>query len=141
MDHVAIMKKSWGMIGKVADGSKTIESRWYKHKARPWNCIKAGETVYFKNSGEPLTLKAIVQEVLQFENLTPEKVREIVEEYGDDIKLPSGLHHSFEDKNYCMLIFLKDPLWVEPFSIDKTGFGSMSAWVSVHDIESIRVRK
>lgn len=38
-----------------------------------------------------------------------------------------------------MLIFLKDPTEVEPFSIDKTGYGAMSAWIAVDDISKIRL--
>ena len=36
MDHVAIMKKSWGLIPKILDGRKKIESRWGIHKCSPW---------------------------------------------------------------------------------------------------------
>ena len=48
MEHVAIMKKSWGLTEKILTGAKKIESRWYKNKHTPWNRIKSGEIVYFK---------------------------------------------------------------------------------------------
>ncbi|MBI3413268.1 MAG: hypothetical protein HY051_04265, partial [Candidatus Aenigmarchaeota archaeon] len=66
MYHVAIMKKSWGLTEKILDRRKTIESRWYKHRRTPWNKIKKGDTVYFKNSGEPVSIKTRVKKVMQF---------------------------------------------------------------------------
>jgi hypothetical protein len=33
---------------------------------------------------------------------------------------------------------LKKPQKIEPFEIDKSGFGTMSAWISVDDINKIR---
>ena len=82
MDHVAIMKKSWGLIQKILTSQKKIESRWYISRVAPWDKIKAGETVYFKDSGEPVTIKTQVDKVIQFSNLIPEKVKEILDEYG-----------------------------------------------------------
>lgn len=142
MEHVAIMRRSWGLTQKILSGQKKIESRWYKVKYPPWGRIKAGETVYFKDSGESVTIKAEVDRVLQFSDLTPEKVKEILYEYGkadglgiDDI--PKFLE-MFKDKKYCMLIFLRNPQKVEPFQIDKTGFGAMSAWLTVEDVNKIK---
>jgi len=77
MDHVVIMRKSWGLIPKILSGQKKIESRWYINKCVPWNKINLGETVYFKNSGEPVSLAATVEKVLAFSDLSPQKVEEI----------------------------------------------------------------
>jgi len=42
-------------------GEKQIESRWYVNKINPWNKVKVGDTVYFKNSGDPVTAKVRVK--------------------------------------------------------------------------------
>jgi len=143
MEHLAIMRKSWGLTDKILDGRKKIESRWYSVKYKPWDGIKEGETVYFKNAGEPVRIKAEVGKVTQFADLTPKRVREILDEYGKDDgiepeKIPEFFER-FKDKKYCMLIFLKNPVVIEPFEIDKTGFGAMSAWITVDSISKIRV--
>jgi hypothetical protein len=42
-----------------------------------------------------------------------------------------------------MLIFLKNPQKIESFEIDKRGFrgfGMMSAWITVEDIDKIKIR-
>ena len=67
MDHVAIMNKKMGLIDKVLDGRKTIESRWYKNRTAPWGKIKKGDTIYFKDSGGPIRARAEVKKVKFFE--------------------------------------------------------------------------
>jgi len=83
MDHLAIMRKSWCLTEKILRGEKTIESRWYKNKISPFDKIKVEDIVYFKDSGEPVKMKAEVSDVKQFSDLTPEKVRNILEKYGE----------------------------------------------------------
>lgn len=143
MDHVAIMKKSWGLTQKILSGQKKIESRWYKSKYAPWGKIEKNDVVYFKDSGEPVTIKAEVDKVVSFSGLTPKKVSEILNEYGNDDGIEKtkikDFFELFKNKNYCLLIFLKNPKKIEPFEIDKTGFGMMSAWLSVENIEKIKL--
>ncbi len=142
MEHIAIMRKSWGLTDKILNGQKKIESRWYSVKYKPWDSIKAGEIVYFKDSGEPVSIKAEVSRVIQFADLTPNKVKEILDEYGKDNGIEkeeiSEFFERFRDKRYCILIFLKNPIAIKPFEIDKTGFGAMSAWITVDDISKIK---
>jgi len=143
MDHVAIMKKAWKLTEKILSGEKTIESRWYMSKIAPWNRIKKGETVYFKNAGEPITLKAEVEKVTQYPTLTPQVIKELLSRYGGkgDICI-TDLEKTYrlcQSKRYCMLIFLKKPEKVKPFKIDKKGYGNMSAWLCVENIDQIKV--
>lgn len=142
MNHVAIMRKSWGLTEKILSGDKKIESRWYSMRCKPWNCVEKGETIYFKNSSEPVRMRAEVKKVMQFSDLTPKRVKEILNKYGDDDglekeKIPE-FFEKFKSKKYCMLIFLENPQEIKPFQIDKTGFGTMSAWIVVDDISKIR---
>lgn len=134
MVHVAYMKKSWGMIPKILAGKKTIESRWYKTKRAPWGKIKVDETIYLKNSGEPISIKATVSKIFQFSDLTPKKVREILEKFGKEDGIePEKISYFaklFADKKYCLLIFLENPQKVKPFQISKKGFAAMAAWIT-----------
>lgn len=82
--HIAIMRKSWGLTDKILSGEKKIESRWYLNRYVPWDRIKTGDTVYFKDSGEPVRIKATVSQVMQYDNLNPDKVRELLNKYGSD---------------------------------------------------------
>lgn len=144
MEHVAILNPKWGLLPKILAGEKKIESRWYLSKRAPWGKIHAGDIVYFKNSGEPVTVRAKVAKVLQFSDLTPRKVHEILVKYGnnDGIK-PNDLEKYFQlfmDKKYCLLIYLKDVQKIKPFEVDKRGFGAMSAWLLAEDIKRVAVR-
>ena len=142
MEHLAIMRKSWGLTDKILNGQKKIESRWYSVKCKPWDNIKKGEIVYFKDSGGPVRIKAVVNKVMQFADLTPKKVKEILDVYGRDdgitqAKIPEFFER-FKNKKYCILIFLKNPQEIKSFEIDKTGFGVMSAWIAIDDIAKIK---
>lgn len=141
MEHIAIMKKSWKLIDKIVSGEKTIESRWYVNRRDPWNKVKAGDIVYFKDSGEPITAKAVVDRVLQFD-LDPAKTDSILKKYGKGIVVDYSpdLYKNYEGKNYCVLVFLKNPQWVKPFNIDKTGFGNASAWLCVDKVSKIKLK-
>ncbi len=142
MDHLAIMKKSWGLLPKILDGEKRIESRWYKNKYSPWDKIKKGDVIYFKDSGKPVSLKAEVDRVVQFSNLIPKRVKEILEKYGkrDGLGIEDipKFFQKFKDKKYCILVFLKSPKKIKPFGINKKGFGMMSAWIVVDNINKLR---
>ena len=142
MDHIAIMKKSWGLTQKILSGQKRIESRWYKLKCSPWGKIEKGDIVYFKDSGEPVSIKAEVERVIAFSDLTSQKVRKILNEYGKDDGIENNkleeFFELFKNKKYCLLIFLKNPKRVEPFEINKSGFGMMSAWLTLKNIDRIK---
>lgn len=137
MDHVAIMNKQWHLIPKILNGEKTIESRWYKTKRAPWENITKGDTIYFKNSGEPVTAQATVDRALFF-NLHRTPAKEIITKYGNAICLHDTSGTWAKDKNYCILVFLKEPRPVKPFTIDKTGYGNANAWLCVENINTIK---
>ncbi len=140
MTHLAIMNKQLGLIDEILSGRKTIESRWYKNKICPWDRINAGDTVYFKDSGAPVTAKATVSKVLQFTELNQEKFTHIVETYGDAIALRTREYNDYyQSKNYCVLVFLQDHVKVKPFRIDKKGYGTSAAWLCIEDIKDIAI--
>jgi putative endonuclease len=142
--HIAIMRKSWGLTQKILSGEKTVESRWYLNRYRPWGQIAQGETIYFKDSGGPVRIRAIVAKVLQFEGLTPHKVKEILNKYAqtDGLGVKKGeinfYFKLFKNKKYCLLVFLKDPKEIKPFEINKSGFGAMVAWITVDNLNKVK---
>lgn len=133
------MSKQFGdLISKILNNQKTVESRWSKNKIVPYNKINPGDTVYFKNSGGSVIAKATVSKVLQFDNLNHEKFEYIIENFGKQIYLKNIKYDAwYRSKNYVTLIFLTNPQTVKPFKIDKSGFGSACAWLTVSNINSI----
>jgi hypothetical protein len=80
---------------------------------------------------------------LAFDKLTPTKVKHLLDKYGEQDGLPAKklqlYFELFKDKNYCLLIFLKGAQLVEPFQINKTGFGAVAAWLTVENINQVRI--
>ncbi len=143
MDHIAILNKKFNFLPKVLSGEKSIESRWYVSKVAPWDRIFTGDVVYFKNSGESVTAVAEVAKVLQIENLTEQKISEVLRKYGREIGFTGEQHEWWakanSHKKYCILIFLKNPKKIKQFAINKKGFGASTAWMVVGDIEGVRL--
>ena len=140
MQHLAIMKKSSGFLEKIISGEKTVESRWYSTKRAPWNKVFPDEIVFFKNSGDPVNVYSKVNKVLQFDNLTHKKIRDILSKFGRELGIEDDekFFQTVKDKKYCILIFLDDVEQIKSFFIDKTGFGMMNAWICVEDISFIK---
>lgn len=143
MDHLAILDKKRKLLAKILSGEKSIESRWYKMKKTPYGIIKPGDTIYFKDSGEPVTIKATVERALFFSDLTREKYADIIHCYADQICLRNrNVDEYLKQKyNYVTLIFLKDVQVIEPFNIDKKGYGLMAAWITIDDITKVKIQK
>src|SRR3972149_10450099 len=144
MEHIAILRKSSGLLDRIVSGEKTIESRWYDAKCAPWDRIQAREKIYFKNSGDPVNVQAQVVKVLQFSDLNEVKIKSILGKYSEQIGIPGNKQRSFfqkvKNKKYCILIFLEKVIEIEPFHINKAGFGMMSAWLCVPEVRQIMLR-
>lgn len=140
MEHLAILDKKRKLLTKILTGEKTIESRWYKSKVTPWGNIKAGEIIYFKESGDPVRAKAEIAEVMQF-FLPQTDISDLLEKYAKDICFTSPMPELISwcnQRKYCILLRLKNVELIEPFEINKRGFGLMAAWITVDTINSIR---
>jgi ASC-1-like (ASCH) protein len=138
MEHVAILSKKWKLLDKIISGEKKIESRWYKFKRAPFGYISEGNTIYFKESGDPVTVKAQVEKILIFDKLNHDIIGRIIKEYGNLIGIKPDFAQEVSNKRLCILIFLKDVQKIEPFNINKAGYGLMSAWISTDDINKIK---
>lgn len=142
MDHVVIMKKQWGLVPKILEGKKTVESRWYKHKRAPWNKINPGDILYFKDSGEKVSLKARVTQVDQYEIQSNEEALITMQKYSlEDLgteKIDSEIIDYISNKKYAIFVHLNNVEKIEPFAINKTGFGIQAAWITVNSVDDIK---
>lgn len=142
MHHLAILSPKYHYLEKILDGSKSIESRWYKFRVVPWNKIAVGDRVYFKETSKKVALCADVSEVLQFDHPSKHQIIEIIKKYGRQITAGNfkldEFYQSVKDKNYIILIFLAGPQEITPFKINKTGFGCSCAWICIDDIDAIK---
>jgi ASC-1-like (ASCH) protein len=136
------MRKSWKLTKKILTGQKKIESRWYKTKYPPFGKIKAGDRIFFKDSGDPVIVKAEVSDVKQFSDLDQNRIKELLETYSEDDGIERHeimkYYRLFKDKKYCILVFIKNPVAIKPFKINKKGYGMMSSWICINKIDDIR---
>jgi len=143
MEHLAILDKKRKLLTKILTGEKSIESRWYKSKVAPWGNIKAGETIYFKESGDPVRAKAQIAEVMQF-FLPQTDIPDLLEKYAEHICFSSPMLELIQwcsQRKYAILLRLKNVELIEPFEINKKGFGLMTAWITVDKIEKIKISR
>ncbi len=79
---------------------------------------------------------------LQYEIKNNEHALEVMKKHAKkDLGLetiPKEITDYARDKNYAIFIFLKNARKIEPFKIDKTGYGLMSAWITVDNINKIK---
>lgn len=137
MDHLAILKKSHRILDKILTGEKTIESRWYKTRRAPWGRINKGDLVYFKNSGEDVSVVAKVSKVEEYE-VGPAEIYTLLEKHFSQLGVGMEYYETIKNQKYCILVHLEKVCFVNPFPVDKTGYGNMSAWISLPDIRQIR---
>ena len=140
MEHLAILDKRRKLLSKIISGEKTIESRWYMSKRVPWDRIKKEEVIYFKESGDLVRVRAVVAEVMQF-YLPQTNVPKLLEKYAQDICFNSPMPQLIQwcsERTYCILIRLKDVKRIDPFDIDKKGFGMMAAWITTKRITALK---
>ncbi|MFH1671707.1 MAG: hypothetical protein ABH889_02985, partial [Candidatus Portnoybacteria bacterium] len=75
------------------------------------------------------------------DKLNPKITEKILKRYGkDDLganDIMPEIRKYASGKNYCILVFFNEVKRVKPFNINKTGFGTMSAWVTVNNIKQI----
>ncbi|OGC50628.1 hypothetical protein A2716_02990 [candidate division WWE3 bacterium RIFCSPHIGHO2_01_FULL_40_23] len=143
MDHVAILKKEWGLLKKILSGQKTVESRWYKTQVAPWDKIFKGDVVYFKDSGRPVTLKAKVLDVHQYFVKDNKQALGLMKKYTlrdlGAADIPQEIRNYILNKKYAIFVLLSEISEVPAFNIDKTGYGMQSAWMCVGDINKVKV--
>ncbi len=137
------MKKSWGLIPKILNKTKVAESRWYRSRIAPWNRIKKRHNLYFKNSGEAITVKTKVTKVIQYEIPNNSKALKIMKKHAEkDLgfkKIPPEVLNYIRNKNYAIFIYFDSVKEIKPFNVDKTGFGAMAAWITVNNINKIKL--
>ncbi|MDP3734560.1 MAG: hypothetical protein Q8R37_04990 [Nanoarchaeota archaeon] len=140
MDHVAILSKKGDFLRKIISGEKTIESRWTIPKITPYENISSGDTIYFKESGVPsITARAKAGKTLFFADLNHSKIESILIEFSAALGVDLSYLEKIKQKNYGTLVYLLNVEKIKPFEINKKGYGTGCAWITVEDIKTIKL--
>ena len=94
-------------IAPLLSGAKTLESRLGHDRRAPFGKVSPGDIVYIKPTGKRVVAKAVVRRVDEFEDLTPEDVKNLRETYDDRIMGGDQYWQSKADSKYATLIGFK----------------------------------
>lgn len=81
--HLAIFTPPF--LDLILEGRKTIEGRFSKVRCAPFGVVEEGDMVLMKESGGQVLGSFVVARVESFENLTPEKLKEIETRYSEPL--------------------------------------------------------
>jgi len=134
--HLVILKKPY--LEAILDGSKTIESRFTMTRRTHFGRVLLGDKLFLKESSGPVCATAKVAAVKNFENLTPQQIIEIKQQYNHYIKGSEEYWRSKADCRFGVLVWLKDVEPIEPVRIRKKDW---RAWVVLTEKENFGLLK
>lgn len=116
--HLAIFVGS--TINDIISGRKTIESRFSLGRVLPYGQITKDDEILLKKSGGDVIGKVIADNVLYYDNLTPESIAILRKEYGKELCVNDNFWQTKSKSRYGTLIFLKKPeRFLVPIKIHK----------------------
>jgi len=122
--HLVILKKPY--IDVILTGRKGIESRFTKTRRVPFAGVHKGDVLLLKQSAGPVCATAVVAAVEHFDNLTPQKIHRLKQQYNQLIRGDDAYWQSKLDCRFGLLIWLEDVRTIKPTRINKKDW---RAWV------------
>jgi len=113
-------------LGRILDGSKTIESRFTRTRKVPIGQIDPGDALWLKLSGGPVLGYAEVERFEVFDRLTPRTIRGLFTRHARAIGVGPAYAEHVSHARFGLLVWLKGVKRIEPFPMRG---GTMQAWV------------
>ena len=136
--HLVILKKPY--LNDILAGRKTVESRLTRTRRSPLGEIAKGDKLFFKITSGPVCAIGRVKKVMQFENLTPSRIKRIEQEYNDRI-LGTDLYWTEKRQSrYCVLIWLENIKNIPPRLINKKDWRAWVVLTSQNNFDLLRNR-
>jgi ASC-1-like (ASCH) protein len=129
-------------LAPILSGVKNVEARLGIDRRAPFGRVTPGETVFIKPTGQRVLAKAIVRRVDEFEDLTPDAIRDLRETYDDRIMGGDMYWNEKRNARFATLITLERPALIhsEASVPDELLVASRSAW-RMTEREPLRSRK
>ena len=125
-------------LDKILAGSKRIESRFTRSRRAPFGNISVGDRLFLKVSSGPVCARAIVKKVLEFENLSPGKLKQLKARYNSLILGGEDYWAEKRASRYGVLVWLEKVERIEPVRIEKRDW---RAWVVLSEGEDFGLLK
>ncbi len=129
--HLVILKKPY--LDKILNGTKKVELRLTKTKHHGFGKVSADDELFLKASSGFVCAKASVEKVENYENLTPEKILELKQQYNHLIGGGDEYWQSKMDSKFGFLVWLKGVRTINPVKINKKDW---RAWVVLSEREN-----
>lgn len=115
--HLAVMTGQY--LDRLLDGTKTIESRFTKHRVAPFGQVHDGDIIFFKPAASPITAVGLAGTVQHLDlGLVP--LQQIADKYGKAIA-PADASF-WEDRaaaRFATLVAILDVVKTDPLPISK----------------------
>jgi ASC-1-like (ASCH) protein len=135
MDHIAELTRE--PLEKIIKGLRKVEPIFTREEKSPHKKINVDDTIYFKMKDGYAIATAKVSKVESYEDLTPEKATEIIEEHREEISPSSIMFERDIYYKYATLVWLEKLYEIKPFRIKKDS-NNPSNWSVVEDINKFR---
>jgi hypothetical protein len=133
---LVILKKAY--LDAILEGRKKIESRFTRTRHHGFGRVGAGDKLFLKLSSGPVCATATVAAVKNFENLTPERITHLKQQYNQDICASDGYWSSKMNCEFGFLVWLQGVKPIEPVRICKRDW---RAWVVLTEKENFGLLK
>ncbi|OHB66975.1 MAG: hypothetical protein A2Y77_17000 [Planctomycetes bacterium RBG_13_62_9] len=122
--HLVILKKPY--LELILSGRKTVELRLSKRRQPAFGRVHQGDRLLLKVSSGPVRGAATVADVKFYDDLTPERIVHIRQQYNNEIMGGDAIWQSMMHCRYGFLVRLRDVRRIEPIRIGKKDW---RAWV------------
>ncbi len=141
MDHVVYLDHKAKELENLISGIKTTIIRGAMGRKLPHGRVDVGDRLFFiRNNGEGLIqAKAQVKDVLHSEKMDPDTSINLLQKHLTALCLDKRMEKRFSGKRYLVLISIHNFEQVNPFEIDRSGYGNMDDWLPVGDIDTVKL--
>lgn len=141
MDHVVYLDAKSNEYEELLCGSKTMIIRRATGRKLPYGRVSKGDILYFiNNNAEGLVkAKSIVSSVYNSDKMNTEESIKLVKDHQDNLKLTNKQFEKWAGKRYLVLIEIKEFEELNSFPIDKSNYGNMDDWLTVGNIDSVKL--
>lgn len=139
MDHVVYVDTRARELEKLLAGEKSMIIRGAAGRKLPYGRVQPGDRLYFiqNNADGMVRASALVDKVVNSEKLTEEQSGNLLVTNQSKLNLTPEQIKRWSGKRYIVLIELKEVQSIEPFVIDRSGYGNMDDWLLVVAIENV----
>ena len=115
--HLAVMTGQY--LDRLLDGTKTIESRFTRHRVAPFQQVASGDVIFFKQAAGPITAAGLAGTV-QHLDLGIVPLRQIADRYGAAIApADASFWADRAAARYATLVTMLDVVKTEPVLVQK----------------------